>query len=404
MDVVAPPVEHGAHSQLADVRERAVERRALRRDVADVRRLDAGAVDQARHLDADVRGQVRDQAGVAHVAVDHARLARLDRVDDQRGVLQLRSISSGVPASSSRFTRSYSSRPSSPRPHELADRDAEPLDLGVVAHVPGQVLGAVLARLGREVAEPRYMSTRTRRSSSGRASIARRAAGRGSRRVLEAQEERLVVDAGAEERDLLDRHADEPAIISMVPCTEWQSPTTFVSACPIDEPADHRHRVRVVQEPRVRAHLGHVVADAEHHRRGAQRADDAADAERVADRLAQRRGGRDLVVAHGRGVAADLDAVDRRSRRRRAPRGGRATPSPAASRRAPRRRGARAPRPSRGARSRCRAARSRLVRAPGSARMSPSRLRVNSTLPGADERDLGHQVPGVVGTEWLGEL
>ena len=42
----------------------------------------------------------------------------------------------------------------------------------------------------------------------------------------------------------------------------------------------------------------------------AQRAEDAADAERVADRLAQAVAGRDLEVAQGRGVPADLDRVD----------------------------------------------------------------------------------------------
>src|SRR3954451_18091500 len=79
-DVVAAALENGAHREVADVRERAVECGALGRDLADMRRVDTGEVDEAGHLDAHVRGEVRDQVRVAHVAVDHARLARLDRV------------------------------------------------------------------------------------------------------------------------------------------------------------------------------------------------------------------------------------------------------------------------------------------------------------------------------------
>ena len=186
------------------------------------------------------------------------------------------------------------------------------------------------------------MSTRTRRSRSGlrldrgvELGVETLAA------VLEAVEERLVVDAGAEVGDLLDRHAARgSAIISHGALHRVAEPDDLpLRRALIDELADHRHRVRVVEEPRVRADLGHVVADAEHHRGGAQRADDAADAERVADRLAHAVAGRDLEVAHGRRVAADLDAVDdvvgaverrRRSRDARHPR--RCAPSASATR------------------------------------------------------------------------
>jgi len=53
----------------------------------------------------------------------------------------------------------------------VADEDAELLDLVVVAHEPRHVLGRVLARFGGEVAEPAVDLHRTRRCSSGEASM-----------------------------------------------------------------------------------------------------------------------------------------------------------------------------------------------------------------------------------------
>ena len=50
--------------------------------------------------------------------------------------------------------------------------------------------------------------------------------------ALEAQDERLVVDAGAEERDLLERDAVSSASRRVVCCTEWQRPTIFVCGDP----------------------------------------------------------------------------------------------------------------------------------------------------------------------------
>ena len=60
----------------------------------------------------------------------------------------------------------------------------------------------------------------------------------------------------------------------------------------------------------MRAQLGHLVAEREHDRGRAQRPEDAADAQGVADRLAQAVGGGDLEVEQGGRVAADLDHVD----------------------------------------------------------------------------------------------
>ncbi len=207
---------------------------------------------------------------------------------------QLRSISSGVPRRELALDALVLLQALLAAADEVGDRDAEALDLGVVPHVPGRVLRGVLARLGREVAEaavhvdahaPQQVGVALDRLvEPGVEALAA---------VLEAIQERLVVDAGAEVGDLLDRHAAQAgdhlhrALHRMA-----QSDDLGLRRALVHELADHRHRVRVVEEPRARADLGHVVADAEHHRRGAQRADDAADAERVADRLAERRSGR----------------------------------------------------------------------------------------------------------------
>ena len=123
-------------------------------------------------------------------------------------------------------------------------------------------------------------------------------------------------------------------------------------------------------------------ADPEHHRDRAQRAEDAADPERVADRLAQAVGGGDLEVEQRRRVAADLDHVDHvvGARRARARRSRWASMRGAAAERAGRVAGHRLGRPP-AARGRCRAGRSRRPASSGNERMSPSRFLVNSTLP-----------------------
>jgi hypothetical protein len=74
--------------------------------------------------------------------------------------------------------------------------------------------------------------------------------------------------------------------------------------------AEDRHRVGVVEQPRVRRDRREVLADPEQHGDRAQRAEDPADAERVADRLAQPVAGGQLEVEHRRLVHADLDHVD----------------------------------------------------------------------------------------------
>ena len=72
----------------------------------------------------------------------------------------------------------------------------------------------------------------------------------------------------------------------------------------------HGHRIRVVQQPGVRAHLCHVPRDVGQDRKGPQAAEDSADADGVADGLLQSVLRRDLEVAHRGVVHTDLDDVD----------------------------------------------------------------------------------------------
>ena len=75
-------------------------------------------------------------------------------------------------------------------------------------------------------------------------------------------------------------------------------------------PGEHRHRVAVAEQVGVRAYLVHVPRQVDHDGDGAQAAEDAADAEGVADRLAQPVPGGNVEVGAGGRVPADLHLVD----------------------------------------------------------------------------------------------
>src|SRR5689334_15430935 len=72
--------------QLADADEAPVDRRALGRQVADLLRVYAEAVDHAGDLDRVALRKVVDQPVVGHVGVDLPPRARLHAVDDLRRV------------------------------------------------------------------------------------------------------------------------------------------------------------------------------------------------------------------------------------------------------------------------------------------------------------------------------
>ena len=72
----------------------------------------------------------------------------------------------------------------------------------------------------------------------------------------------------------------------------------------------HGHGIGIIEEPRVRADLFHVLREIEQDRDGSQRAENAADAEGVGDGLAQTVFFRNFEVGDGAGIiAADLNGV-----------------------------------------------------------------------------------------------
>ena len=95
-------------------------------------RMDAQPVDEGRHLDAGVRGEVRDQRArrrFSTLATIRAGSPVAIALTITAAYSPLRSISNGSPASSRRFVSAYSSRLFATRVEVLADRDVEPLDL-----------------------------------------------------------------------------------------------------------------------------------------------------------------------------------------------------------------------------------------------------------------------------------
>ena len=196
--------------------------------------------------------------------------------------------------------------------HVLAHGEPEALDQLVVLHEPRQVLGPVLRRLGREVAEP---PVHLDPHGAGELGVARDRVVEQRIEVLpvalEAKDERLVVDACAEKRDLVERNAGELGESTRRVLDRVAEADDAVDRrALVDRPAEHRHGVRVVQQPRLGALAVHVLGDAEHHRDRAQRAEDAADPERVPDRLAQPMPEWDLEVEDRRRVHPDLHHVD----------------------------------------------------------------------------------------------
>ena len=158
----------------------------------------------------------------------------------------------------------------------------------------------------------RYSSTRTRRRARGPSRSPRRAAGRGlspsrSKRSTNAW---WLTPAVSKVISRLG-HADELGQQLVGVLDRVAEPDHAVmGAGLIERPHEHRHRVGVVEQPGLGADLVDVAGDLEHHRDRPQRAEHPADAERVADRLAQAVTLGDLEVTHGRVVTADLDLVD----------------------------------------------------------------------------------------------
>jgi hypothetical protein len=120
-----------------------------------------------------------------------------------------------------------------------------------------------------------------------------------------------VVDPGGAVVDLVERHAEQRAEVVHGPEDGVAEPDDVEVRGDRGQVGDvHRHRVGVVEQPGVRADRAHVRRDALQHRKRAQRPEDPADADGVADGLPQPVPGGHLEVPDGRGVHAHLDGVD----------------------------------------------------------------------------------------------
>ena len=93
-----PGADQRRDRQFLHVDVGADQRGELRRQLADEGRLDAGGIDQARHFGRAIVRQRGDAAIVAHVAVDHRRLAGPHRVHDRGGIFLRLSLTSIVSA------------------------------------------------------------------------------------------------------------------------------------------------------------------------------------------------------------------------------------------------------------------------------------------------------------------
>jgi hypothetical protein len=130
--------------------------------------------------------------------------------------------------------------------------------------------------------------------------------------ALELQKERHMVDASGAVADLVAgnieimRQLHRRALHGMA-----QADLSDGGISGRYRPGVDRHRVDILQQDRVRADLHHVGADTPQMRRGAQAAHDAADAQRVGDRLAQAVALGQFEIGDGAGlVAADLKGDD----------------------------------------------------------------------------------------------
>jgi len=129
--------------------------------------------------------------------------------------------------------------------------------------------------------------------------------------VLPAKDPCLVVDPRTQVADLVEGHSDDVAqaahgpVDGVAQADDLQLRRDGVQVCHV-----HRHRVRVVEEPRIGTDLEHVLRDGRQHGERAQCAEDTSDAHGVADGLAKAESGGHLEVDHRRRVPADLDRVD----------------------------------------------------------------------------------------------
>ncbi len=128
--------------------------------------------------------------------------------------------------------------------------------------------------------------------------------------VLQAQDPGEVVDAGGQRVHLRDRDPQVPGQAVHGPVHGVAQAGHRRAQRLVHRPHEHPHRVRVVEQERIRACLGHVRRDPQHDRDRPQAAEHAADVDRVVDRVREAVAARDVEVQLGGPRATDLDRVD----------------------------------------------------------------------------------------------
>ena len=320
VDEVAVLVEGRPDGQLLAVDGGPGVRGALRRQRPDGHRVDAEPVHEGRDLDAGVRAEVRDQraaagtgrAGVVHhVGDDPGRTTRDHRVDDHRGVLaaalDLERLARVEAALRVRVVVEVVRDPG----QVLPDRDVVRLDLAL-GDEPRVVLRVVLGGFGRVEAEAREQVGPDQVVVRHPARLDERAEVRVEvpAAVLQAQDPGEVVDAGGQRVHLRDRDAQVPGQAVHGPVDGMAQARDRRAQRLVHRPDEHPHRVRVVEQQRPRACLGHVGRDPQHDRDRPQAAENAADVDRVVDRVRETVAARDVEVQLGGPRATDLDRVD----------------------------------------------------------------------------------------------
>src|SRR5690242_13256373 len=315
VDQAAPLFQHRAHGEFHHVEKGPVQGEALRGEGPDPRGLDTVLVDQGRHLHAGVAGKPVDQPAVPHVRVDLTGGAGLERVDDLGsqlgGGLDLQLLA-GVQG---RLRLLPVLEVPLAAAHVLVDLAPELLDLVVEVEEPGDVLARVLAGLSGEVAEAPEDLHAHPPAQPLRIGLVHLPEPRvqvlAVATVAEPQHEALMIEASGAEGDVRLGHANGGGQEGMgVPHRVAHADHVRERGALVDGPRHHGHRVGVVQQQGVRRQFVEVVADTHRDGDGAEPAEDAADPDRVADRLADPVLLRDLEVHEGMPVPPDLDLVD----------------------------------------------------------------------------------------------
>src|SRR5215216_7682073 len=312
MDVISLPLQRRPDREILDCSMGRAGRRALRRKVPYVAGTQTGAVHQYRHLYAATFGEVCDQAGVLHVAVDGARLAGDERVDDERTVLHAASQREVLSGEQFATSLGVLDEILFAATDVLVHWYVVVLDELIVLEEVGYVLGVVLAGLGNEVTEVAH-KFESHLVLGVHVRVFQR---REQQRVgvlafdLEACHPGDVVYAGALVEKLFVLYPDVRRYLARGERDAMAKPDAlYLGACGVKRLHQDAHGVRVVQEQRFRTKLSHLACQVEHEGYRSQAPEDSTDTHRIGDRLLQAVLLRDLEVEEGRLVHPDLDHV-----------------------------------------------------------------------------------------------